>query len=123
MIARTWHGAVPAEKADDYFDYLSRTGVPGLKATPGNLGVYVMRRIEGSQAHFFMISLWRSRADIRAFAGDDIERARYYPEDSAFLLELAPHVTHYEVLEGPESGDRGDATADPAIPGLRPGRR
>ena len=83
---------------------LLRTGIPGLKATAGNLGVYVLRRIEGSQAHFLMISLWQSRKDIRAFAGDDIERARYYPEDAAFLLELEPHVTHYEVLIGPESG-------------------
>ena len=102
MIARTWHGAVPAEKADAYFDYLMRTGVPGLKGTKGNRGVYVLRRNEGDQAHFFMISLWESREAIRAFAGDDIERARYYPEDEAFLLELEPHVTHYEVLLGPE---------------------
>ncbi len=103
MIARTWHGAVPAEQADAYFGYLSETGVPGLKETPGNQGVYVLRRIEGGRAHFFMISLWRSREDIRAFAGDDIERARYYPEDSEFLLALEPHCTHYEVLTGPES--------------------
>ncbi|UCF18627.1 MAG: antibiotic biosynthesis monooxygenase [Gemmatimonadota bacterium] len=102
MIARTWHGAVPAEKADAYFDYLLQTGVPGLKGTKGNLGVYVLRRIEGSRAHFFMISLWESREAIRAFAGDDIERARYYPEDAEFLLALQPQVTHYEVLLGPE---------------------
>ena len=107
MIARTWHGAVPADKADAYFDYLLRTGVPDLKATAGNVGVYVMRRIEGRQAHFFMISLWESRRDIRAFAGDDVERARYYPEDAAYLLELEPHVTHYEVLVGPEPAGPG----------------
>jgi len=34
---------------------------------------------------------------IRAFAGDTLEKARYYPEDAAFLLELEPTVTHYEV--------------------------
>jgi hypothetical protein len=33
------------------------------------------------------------------FAGDDIEVARYYPEDEDFLLELEPHVVHHEVLE------------------------
>ena len=101
MIARTWHGVVPAEKADAYFDYLSRAGIPDLKTTAGNLGVHVLRRIQGGEAHFLLISLWQSRQDIRAFAGDDIERARYYPEDAAFLLELEPHVTHYEVLVGP----------------------
>jgi len=101
MIARQWHGVVPAERADAYFDYLMQTGVPDLKSTPGNLGVYVMRRIEGARAHFVMISLWQSRDSIRAFAGDDLQRARYYPEDAAFLEALEPHVTHYEVLEGP----------------------
>ena len=101
MIARTWYGIVPAEKADAYFDYLSRTGVPGLQETAGNLGVYVLRRIEGDHAHFFMMSLWQTREAIQAFAGEDIERARYYPEDETFLLELEPHVTHYEVLAAP----------------------
>jgi len=35
---------------------------------------------------------------IRAFAGDDVDVARYYPEDAEFLIELEPRVTHYEVL-------------------------
>ncbi len=104
MIARTWHGAVPVEKADDFFAYTLRTGVPGLESTKGNMGVYVLRRTEGNIAHFLMISLWESRQAIRGFAGEDIERARYYPEDAAYLLELEPNVTHYEVLAGPKSG-------------------
>jgi hypothetical protein len=72
--------------------------------------VYVLRRIEGNVAHFSLISLWGSRDDIRAFAGNDIERARYYPEDAAYLLELEPNVTHYEVLTGPRLAQarRGD---------------
>jgi heme-degrading monooxygenase HmoA len=102
MIARTWHGAVPLEKSEAYHAYLLKTGVPDLQATAGNQGVYVMRRAEGELAHFLMISLWDSLAAIRAFAGDDVEVARYYPEDRDFLLELAPNVTHYEVLTAPE---------------------
>ncbi len=100
MIARTWHGAVPAERADDYYAYLERTGLPDYRDTPGNRGVTVLRRIEGSLAHFLLISFWESMEAIRAFAGDDVERARYYPEDANFLLELEPTVTHYEVLGG-----------------------
>ncbi len=103
MIARSWDGTVPAARADDYLDYLRRTGVPDLNATPGNRGVYVLRRIEGGLAHFRMISLWESSEHIRAFAGEDIQRARYYPEDADFLLDLAPTVTHYSVLIGPEA--------------------
>jgi len=102
MIARTWHGAVPAEKADAYNDYLLETGVPDYEATPGNRGVYVLRRTEGDVAHFFLLTLWDSLDAIRAFAGDDAERARYYPEDEAYLLELEPTVTHYDVLAAPD---------------------
>lgn len=102
MIARTWHGVVPAARGDEYSAYLSRTGVPDLEATPGNRGVYVLRRLDGGNVHFLLISLWDSLESIRAFAGDDIERARYYPEDRDFLLELEPRVTHYEVISAPD---------------------
>ena len=102
MIARTWHGAVPAEKADEYVAYVERTGVRDLEATPGNLGVFVLRRMEGRLAHVLVISLWRALEDIRAFAGVDAERARYYPDDAAYLMELEPNVMHYEVLVAPK---------------------
>ena len=108
MIARTWHGAVLADRAEDYLSYLQETGVRDLRATEGNRGVFVLRRAEGERTHYFMISLWRSREDIQAFAGKDIEHARYYPEDASFLLELEPHVTHYEVLVQP--GPHADST-------------
>ncbi len=101
MIARAWHGVVPAEKSVAYLDYLSRTGIPDYQAIPGNRGVYVLRRVEGQRAHFLLISLWESRRAIEEFAGEDIELARYYPEDKAFLLELEPQVVHYEVLVSP----------------------
>jgi heme-degrading monooxygenase HmoA len=101
MIARLWHGAVPAAKADEYMRYLERTGLPDYRATPGNRGVYVLRRAEQGVVHFLLVSLWESREAIRAFAGDDMERARYYPEDAGFLLELEPSVTHYEVAAAP----------------------
>src|SRR5919106_7014307 len=36
MIARTWRGAVRAEDADAYLDYLEATGLKEYRATPGN---------------------------------------------------------------------------------------
>ena len=35
---------------------------------------------------------------IRAFAGEDAETAKYYPEDKDFLLEFESKVVHYEVV-------------------------
>jgi len=98
MIARTWHGRVPTAKADDYHALLLRTGVADCTATPGNRGVYLLRRAEGDVTHYVLTTLWDSYDAVRRFAGDGYERARYYPEDDAFLLEREPFVTHYEVL-------------------------
>jgi len=101
MIARTWHGVTAASKSDEYLDYLNKTGIPDYQATEGNQGVYVLRRIEGNKAHFFLLTLWESEDAIKKFAGSDMEKARYYPEDNEYLLELEPMVTHYEVLVKP----------------------
>jgi heme-degrading monooxygenase HmoA len=98
MIARTWHGVTKASKADEYLDYLNKTGVPDYRSTKGNLGVYVLRRFVGNQAHFLLLTMWESEDAIKGFAGSDIEKAKYYPEDEEFLLELEPTVTHYDVM-------------------------
>jgi heme-degrading monooxygenase HmoA len=98
MIARTWHGRVPADNATAYFEYLLRTGLADYRATPGNRGVLVQRRLEAGIAHFELTTLWDSEDAIRAFAGDDIATARYYPEDDEYLLEREQHVMHAEVL-------------------------
>lgn len=97
MIARLWHGMVPEDRAEAYLEYLNRTGVPDYRATEGNRGVQVLRRTEDGRTHFLLVSLWESWDAVRAFAGDDVERARYYPVDEEYLLEMEPRVTHYEV--------------------------
>ena len=98
MIARTWHGRVPATKAEEYFTYLQRTGLADYRTTPGNRGVLVLRRTEGEVTHFVLTTLWDSIEAIRRFAGADYERARYYADDDAYLLEREPLVTHHDVL-------------------------
>lgn len=98
MVARVWHGQTLASRADQYAAYLSKTAVPDVLATPGNQGVYILRKVQGDRAHFLLVSLWESLEVIKAFAGDDVEEARYYSEDPDFLVELEPTVPHYEVI-------------------------
>ena len=38
---------------------------------------------------------------IKKFAGDDYEKARYYPEDEKYLLEFEERVDHYETFTYP----------------------
>ncbi|MBV8163238.1 MAG: antibiotic biosynthesis monooxygenase [Candidatus Eremiobacteraeota bacterium] len=99
MIARIWHGTTSATKADEYLRRMRTIAIPDYRSTPGNTAAYALRRIEGDTAHFLMITIWESEADVRRFAGDDIRRAKYYDFDKDFLLELEPFATHYEVYD------------------------
>jgi len=101
MIARIWHGEVATEWADEYLDYPNRTGVPDYRATGGNRGVYVLRRLEEDLANFLTVSFWESMQKIEGFAGADPEKARYYPEDERLLLNFEPAVGHFEAVVGP----------------------
>jgi heme-degrading monooxygenase HmoA len=101
MIARIWRGVTRESDKDIYFEYLQRTGLKEYASIPGNRGVWVLRRLQDGKAEFTLISLWESWDAIKAFAGGDYEKAVYYPEDSKFLLQLEPHVAHYEVLSSP----------------------
>ena len=104
MIARIWKGQTLESKADQYLAYMRGTGVKELCETPGNQGVYVLRRIEAGRAEFTFISLWESFDAIRRFAGEEVDRAVYYPEDKAYLLALDPKVMHYEVVLASDRG-------------------
>ena len=98
MIARIWNGETPESKADQYFDFLKVTGIKDYQETKGHQGVLVLRRIREGRAEFFLLSLWESWHAIREFAGNDVEKAFYYPEDPEYLLSMEPKVEHYEVM-------------------------
>lgn len=98
MIARMWRGYTRDEDIDDYLEYLQQTGVREYTSTPGNRGCQVLCRRDGQRAEFLLISLWESVDAIRAFAGDEIEQAVFYPEDDRFLVERDLTVSHFDVL-------------------------
>ena len=98
MIARFWHGRVRTAQADAYAAFLADRAIPDYRSIAGNLGVRILRRDADDAVHFATLSFWESEAAIRAFAGDDLLKAKYYPEDAGFLLEFEPQVVHYEVV-------------------------
>jgi heme-degrading monooxygenase HmoA len=101
MIARIWHGEVPESKSDEYLGIQKRYGIRDYKSVEGNRGVFVFRRNDEGKTHFLLLTLWDSEESIRRFAGDEMEKACYYPDDKDFLLVMEPFVTHYEVAMMP----------------------
>jgi heme-degrading monooxygenase HmoA len=92
-----WHGVTPRSKADAYTAFLEQRAVPDYRSVPGNLSVAVLRRDVSELTHFMTVTHWESEESIRAFAGDDLLRAKYYPEDQEYLLEFEPLVQHFVV--------------------------
>lgn len=98
MIARMWHGRVPTSKAQAYRRFLNERAIPDYQSVEGNLSVTILQRQEGEITHFITMTFWERLEMIRGFAGDDLEVAKYYPEDEEYLLEFEPRVVHYEVV-------------------------
>jgi hypothetical protein len=105
MIARIWRGATSAEEAETYVAYLEETGLREYRETPGNAGAWVLWRIVGERAEFVTLSFWADMDAVRGFAGEDAERAVFYPEDDRFLVERERTTEHYEVVQA--EGERG----------------
>ncbi len=101
MLARIWRGRVPTPKSAAYVDYVKQTGVSEYRGTPGNRAVFILTsdNADAGETEFLVLTLWDSLDSIRAFAGADVEAAKYYPEDAKFLLNFEPKVTHYAVRD------------------------
>jgi len=99
MIARIWRGWVRTEDRAAYVEYIEQTGLAEYRSTQGNEGAWMLARDLGDgRTEIVTLSFWASRNAIRGFAGDDIERAVYYPEDDRYLVDHDPTVSHFEVV-------------------------
>jgi len=99
VILRRWRGLIRTGDRDAYRDYIAGTGGADYAATPGNLGYQMLFRDLGDgTTEVTTLSWWSSLDAIRAFAGEDIELARYYPEDDHFLLARPESVEHHIIV-------------------------
>ncbi len=98
-ITRIWHGVTRATDADDYVTYIENTGMKEYRSIKGNLSAKMLRSFDGDVCHFLTVTEWDSYESIKAFAGEDFKKAKYYPEDERFLLNFEENVTHYETFE------------------------
>jgi hypothetical protein len=98
VITRIWHGKTKIEHADEYLEYLKISGIKDYKSIPGNLGAEILRSIEKDVCHFWTISKWNSIESITLFAGEEYEKAKYYPNDIIYLIEFEEKVVHCETF-------------------------
>ncbi len=93
-----WHGRVNRNDARAYREFLKQRAIPDYRSVEGNIDVKILERQEEDATHFITMTTWESLDAIKAFAGENLERAKYYPEDEGYLLEFEATVVHYEVV-------------------------
>ncbi len=98
MIARHWKGIALREKADSYIKHLHEDTFEILKSIDGFIDVHVLRKEVESGIEFIVISTWKSMEVIKAFAGDESEKAVVPDKAKAMLLSFDEHVDHYEIV-------------------------
>jgi heme-degrading monooxygenase HmoA len=98
MIARIWHGRTKVKNYEDYTEFMRKKALPDYRETEGFIKLIFLRSIIKNVGHFKLITFWENFEVIKNFAGEDFEKAKYYPEDKKFLLEFEEKVIHYEVF-------------------------
>jgi heme-degrading monooxygenase HmoA len=99
MITRIWHGRTRTTDAQEYREFVIKTGVADYKAVKGNLGVQIWQKEEGDVTHIYTVTWWENYESIKQFAGEDFEKAKYYEDDKKYLLEFEENVMHCECWE------------------------
>jgi heme-degrading monooxygenase HmoA len=97
VIVRIWRGWTSPEDTEAYADYILKTGIAEYQATPGNRGAHLISRSDGDRTEFLTVSFWDDPDSIVAFAGEDIEKAVFYPDDDRYLIDRELTVRHFTV--------------------------
>ena len=96
LISRHWKGVARRDRAEAYVRHLLDDTFPHLRGIPGFVRASILRREVEEGTEFQIVSLWESLDAIRAFAGDDLEKAHIAPEARALLSRWEERVTHFE---------------------------
>lgn len=107
MVSRHWTGLCKEGQSEAYIRHLKTETFPQLAGIPGFVRVSILtRRVEGG-TEFQIVTVWRSRAAIEAFAGGAIERAVVPPFVERLMVRFDEQVAHYDVTDVFEPGREG----------------
>ena len=110
MIVRAWRGYASATAPEAYPKHLLESVRPKLDLLAGFRGLSLFRRRIGEEVEYLVLTHWESMDAIRAFAGNEPERAVVEPEARAALVRFDDRVTHYDVLAAAGVQTAGERT-------------
>ena len=98
MIARIWKGRTKIKHLEEYTAFMKVRAIPDYKKTDGFIKLTFLKRTDNEFAYINLQTFWKNLEVVKNFAGDDFEKAKYYPEDKSYLIDFPEKVTHYEVF-------------------------
>lgn len=99
MYCREWKAKCPKRFENAFIKYLFQTGIKDTSETLGFKGAQILSRDIGDKTEITLNTFWDTLESIKAFAGENIDKARLYPEDDKYELEPNDYVRHYSVVE------------------------
>lgn len=111
MIARIWHGWATPDGAAAYERYFRRTLTPELRRLPGFHGAHLLRGSRDpaeAEAEVELVTItWFDSLDaVRAFAGDEYQRAVVSERARTLLTRHDATCRHFALAAATEDGDR-----------------
>jgi quinol monooxygenase YgiN len=97
MIIRFFRATTQDGKSDEFRSLFLETILPLIRSQEGLVSASIGLPHDESPNDFSMVMIWRDMEAVRAFAGDDWNRAVILPEEAHLLKET--HVHHYVLDE------------------------
>ena len=99
MISRVWYGWTTPANADAYESLLKSEIFVGIqnRQIRGYRGIQLFRRNLDDEVEFVTVMWFDSIEAVRAFAGEDYEKAVVPPKARTLLLRFDQRSQHYEV--------------------------
>lgn len=98
MVIREWKGVVKRESANNYIKHLLQETFPQLSLVKGFIKARILKRTIADGEEFLVVTEWDSIASIKAFAGEDVEKAVVPKTASDMMVRYDQKATHFEML-------------------------
>jgi heme-degrading monooxygenase HmoA len=105
MIARMFHGWTARADAGAYEAEFRTVVLEHLRQVDGFVKADLLRRDAGDEVEFVSITWFRSLEAIRAFAGDDLDKAVISAGAAEVFTRYDERVQHYEVALSADAAD------------------
>ncbi len=98
MIERVWLARTTREGAAKYADHFRRVVIPELTAITGYHGARLLERELDGGIQIVVVTRWQTIDAIRAFAGEELDRAVVHDEAAVLFTDYDRKVRHFGVV-------------------------